>query len=109
MSYSEQCTEPDKKHFLICKGALPVAYMELGGLSNQKEGRISLLFVAKGFQRRGIGSFAIHFAEQYVKENGIDVIKAQTDEGNPAAENCFLKCGYPISRQNTKMTFCKML
>lgn len=98
-----------EKHFLICKGAMPVAYMELDGLLNKKEARISLLFVAKGFQRRGIGSFAIHFAEQYVKENGIDVIKAQTDEGNPAAENCFLKCGYTISRQNTEMTFCKML
>lgn len=100
---------PDKNHFLICKGAMPVAYMELSGLLNKKEARISLLFVAKGFQRRGIGSFAIHFAEQYVKEYGIDVIKAQTDESNPAAENCFLKCGYTISRQNTEITFCKML
>ena len=79
-----------------------IAWFSFYNKKDPAESRVSML-------RRGIGSFAIHFAEQYVKENGIDVIKAQTDEGNPAAENCFLKCGYTIFRQNTEMTFCKML
>ena len=31
-----------------------------------------MLFVAKEFQRQGIGTFAIHYAEQYVKEKNFD-------------------------------------
>lgn len=41
--------DPDEKHFLICKGAVPVAYMKINGLLNKNEAWISMLFVAKAF------------------------------------------------------------
>lgn len=101
--------DPDEKHFLICKGAMPVAYMKINGLLNKRDAWISMLLVDKGFQRQGIGSFAIHFAEQYVNEKGFRSMKIQTDKDNLAAKNCCLKCGYEIFEQNSKIKFCKTL
>ena len=100
---------PDEKHFLICKGAMPVAYMNINGLLNKNKARISMLFVAKDFQHQGIGSFAIHYVEQYLKEKGFDSVAVQTDINNSAAENFYLKCGYQIYEQNLKIQFRKSL
>lgn len=101
--------DPDEKHFLICKGAMPVAYMKINGLLNKNEAWISMLFVAKNFQRQGIGSFAINYAEQYIKEKGFDSIAIQTDINNLVAKSCYLKCGYQIYEQNLKIKFRKSL
>lgn len=101
--------DEDETHFLICKGCMPVAYMKVNGLLNKKEAWISMLFVAKDFQRQGIGCFAIHYAEQYLREKGFDSIAIQTDINNVAAQNCYLKCGYQIFEQNSKLKFRKAL
>ena len=99
----------DEKHFLICKGAVPVAYMRFNRTADKREACISVLFVAKGFQRRGIGTFAIHFAERYAKENGFDLIKVIADENHAATWNCLLKCGYTASKHNSMMILRKTL
>jgi hypothetical protein len=44
--------DPDEKHFLVCKGAMPIAYMKINGLLNTDIAWISMLFVAKNFQRQ---------------------------------------------------------
>ena len=90
---------PDEKHFLICKGAVPACYMCLSGASGERKAHISMLFVKKELQRCGAGTFALHFAERYAKENGFDFIVASADKDNTAAENCFLKCGYKKKAQ----------
>ena len=46
---------------------------------------------------------------KYAKENGFDFIAASADKNNPAAENCFLKCGYTASEQNSVTEFRKAL
>lgn len=99
----------DEKHFLICKGAVPACYMRFSGVSGERKARISMLFVAKELQRCGAGTFALHFAEQYAKENGFDFIVASVDKNNTATGNCFLKCGYTASEQNSMAEFCKAL
>ena len=68
-----------------------------------------MLFASKDFQRCGVGTFALHFAEQYAKENGFDFIAASVDKDNTAAEKCFLKCGYTASEQNSVTEFRKAL
>lgn len=68
-----------------------------------------MLFAAKELQRCGAGTFALHFAERYAKENGFDFIAASADKNNPAAENCFLKCGYTASEPNSVTEFRKAL
>ena len=83
----------DEKHFLICKGAIPVAYLKINGLDTTSEAWISMLFVAKNFQRQGIGSFAISYAEEYLREKRFTTTAIQTDEDNLPAQNLYLKCG----------------
>lgn len=100
---------PDEKHFLICKGAVPACYMCFSGASGKREARISMLFVTKELRRCGAGTFALHFAERYAKENGFGFIAASADKDNTAAENCFLKCGYTASKHNSVTEFCKTL
>ena len=98
---------PDEKHFLVCKGAMPVAYMKINGLLNSDKAWISMLFVAKDFQHQGIGSFALNYAEQYVKGLGFNEIKIQTDKENIAAINCYSNSGYQIDERNSKIKFGK--
>ena len=101
--------DPDEKHFLICKGAMPVAYMKINGLLNTDKAWLSMLFVAKDFQHQGIGSFALNYAEKYVKERGFDVINVQTDKENIIAINFYSKFGYQIYDQNSKIKLSKIL
>jgi GNAT superfamily N-acetyltransferase len=101
--------DPDEKHFLICKGALPVAYMKINGLLNTDKAWLSMLFVAKDFQHQGIGSFALNYAEKYVKQLGFDVINVQTDKENITAINFYSKFGYQIYDQNSKIKLSKIL
>lgn len=101
--------DPDEKHFIVCKGAMPVAYMKLNGLVSRREAWISMLFVAKDFQHQGIASFAINYAEEYLKEKEFKSIAIQTDINNLPAQNCYLQCGYMIVEQSTKLKLRKML
>lgn len=101
--------DADEKHFLVCKGAMPVAYLKINGLENESEAWISMLFVAKDFQCQGIGSFAITYAEEYVKSKGFASIAIQTDADNMPAQKCYLKHGYHIYEKGTKIKFHKTL
>lgn len=100
---------PDEKHFLICKGAMPVAYMKINGLLNRDRAWISMLFVAKEFQHQGIGTYALNYAEQYVREKGFSSIAIQTDIDNSAALNCYKKSGYLIYEEAPKIMLYKIL
>ena len=73
---------PDEKHFLICKGAMPVGYIRISGLLSQNSARVSMLFIAKGFHHQGISTYALHYAEQYARENGFSSIKIEADIDN---------------------------
>lgn len=53
----------DRKHFLICKGAVPVAYMRI---IKAEETKISMFFVADGFDYEKIYNFGADFANSYV-------------------------------------------
>ena len=101
--------DPDEKHFLICKGAMPIAYMKINGLLNTDNACLSMLFVAKDFQHQGIGSFALNYAEKYVKERGFNVINVQIDKENITAINFYSKFGYQIYDQNSKIKLSKII
>ncbi len=101
--------DTDEKHFLVLKGAMPVAYMKLNGLESTSEAWISMLFAAKDFQHQGIGSFAIKYAEEYIRAKGIAAIAVQTDKDNLPAQNCYLKCGYSVFEKGAKIKFRKIL
>lgn len=101
--------DADEKHLIVCDDATPVGYMKINGLLSQKEAWISMLFVAKEYHRQGVGSFAIRYAEQYVKSLEFEVIKIQTDVDNIPAINCYLKNGYRVYEKSKKIRFSKEL
>jgi GNAT superfamily N-acetyltransferase len=86
--------DSDEKNFLICKGAMPVGWMRVNGINNKDMAWISMLAVCDKFQRRGVGAYAVNYAEKYVKSNGFTKIGIHTTEDNTAAHSLYKKCGY---------------
>ena len=103
------CDDPDEKHFLICQNALPVAYLKINGLLQNHHAWLSMLFVADDYKRQGVGTFAVKWAEQYVKKHGFAALHIQTDQNNLAAIRCYLKSGYQIYDDRGKIKFIKNL
>ena len=101
--------DPDEKHFIVCNDTTPVGYIKINGLLNPNEVWISTLIVAKEQHRQGIGSFAISYAEQYVKSLKFELIKIQTDSDNIPAISCYTKCGYQIYAKGSRIKFYKKL
>lgn len=57
--------DPYEANFIIMSDNQPAAWLKLNGLNNA-EPSISMLVVDDSFKRCGTGSFAIHFAEEYI-------------------------------------------
>jgi len=85
--------DADQRHFLLTKGTIPVGYMKIDGLSGG-DSRLAMLFVAPHFQRQGIGSFAVHYAENFIREKGFSALSVSLPEENIPARNFFRKLGY---------------
>lgn len=100
-------SDGDEKHFLICKGALPVAYMNINGFENKDNSWLSMLFVAPKFHRQGIGEFAVKYAEKYVADNGFRKLNIQTTSDNIPAQNLYRKCGYLVVDSSDKVIYTK--
>lgn len=117
---SEWCSllssdDPDEKHFLIRKGAVPCAYLKVNGLeSGDETGWISMLAVAPTFQRKGAGTYAVQFAEEFLRSAGKSCVKIHTTEDNLPAGSLYEKCGYTRCdfaelHNSSKLTFMKQL
>ena len=89
--------DPDEENFLICKGAMPVAWMRINGLYNQDKAWISMLVVCDKSQRKGVGTYAVNYAESYVKSKGFSKLGIQTTEDNFSAKTLYEKLGYVIT------------
>ena len=87
-------SNPNEKHLLICMGAMPVGYMKLIGLEGKDIANISALFVSSAYQRRGIGTFAVKFAEKYLLQRGFQRARARVAFDNTPPRNLFKKLGY---------------
>ena len=61
-------TEESKytKHFLICKGAIPIAYIRIEKAEETDNTKISMFFVADGFDYEEIYNYGNDFANNYV-------------------------------------------
>ncbi len=86
--------DPDERNFLICENSVPVAWLKVNGLENTDIAWISMLVVGTAYQRRGVGRFAMDFAEDYLKGKEFRKIGIHTTEDNAAARCLYGKCGY---------------
>ena len=114
--YREWCdllsvNDPDEKHFFICKGAVPCAYLKINGLeSGDETGWISMLAVAPSFQRKGAGNYAVRYAEEFLRNAGKSCVRIHTTQDNLPAGNLYEKCGYSledIRTDNDTLTYSK--
>lgn len=103
--------DTDERHFLIRKDAVPCAYLKINGLESGDEvGWISMLAVEPAFQRKGIGTFAVRFAEEYLRNVEKSKVKIHTTCDNIPAQRLYEKCGYTLSDEGgDKLTYIKRL
>lgn len=86
--------DTDEENFLICRGVTPVAWLKINGFDNTDTGFISMLAVEPRFQRRGVGRFAVKFAEDFLLGKGKRKIGIQTTSDNAPALSLYKKCGF---------------
>ena len=85
---------PDKNRFLVCKGAVPIAFFQMSGEDGASEAVIDTVFVLPQFKRQGVGTFALHFAETFCKERGARCLTAKVAQDNGGMRNLMQKLGY---------------
>ena len=59
--------DDDERNFIVLDNDEKAAWLKLNGLKNDRI-YISMLVVRKKFQRRGVGSYAVRFAEKFAKD-----------------------------------------
>lgn len=89
--------DTDEQNFIIYKGEIPVAWLRVNGLQNKETAWISMLVVSDKWHRQGIGTFAVGFAERFIKSKGFSKVGIHTTEDNIPAQNLYKKCGYAIT------------
>ena len=90
--------DPDEAHFIIHKGAMPVAWLKLNEISDGETGWISMLAVDPPMQHKGAGQYAVGFSEQFFRSIGKKKIGIHTTDDNIPAQNLYKKCGYEITK-----------
>ena len=95
--------DPDEANFIICRGAVPTAWLKVNGLLGNCAW-ISMLVVHERFQHQGVGSFAIRFAEDFVRQKKKTALGIHTTTDNTAAQNCYGKMGYTITEEGACTT-----
>ena len=84
--------DPDEEHFLIHKGAIPAAWLKINGLQDRDMAWISMLAVEPSMQRGGVGTYAVQFAENYIRLKGLSKVGIHTTGDNIPAQNLYCKC-----------------
>ena len=60
---------------------------------------IAMLVVGEYCQRQGIGSYAVRYAEDFVRSKGFKILGIHTTIENVAAQRCYKKLGYRIHEE----------
>jgi ribosomal protein S18 acetylase RimI-like enzyme len=98
-AFESNLSDPDEANFIIRRGIVPVAWLKLNGLSGSGMAWISMLVVHENYHHQGVGSFAIRYAEDYVKEKGFTAMGIHANIENTPAVNCYKKAGYVIMEE----------
>jgi GNAT superfamily N-acetyltransferase/uncharacterized protein YneR len=90
--------DPYESHHIITADDILAAWLKINAW-NKPEICISMLVVDDAFKHKGIGRFAVQFAENQARYWAKSAIRVQTTKDNTVAKNCYLKCGYEIVRE----------
>ncbi len=86
--------DPDEINFLACLDGVAMAWFRVNGLLNSDAAWLSMLVVAKKYQRQGVGRFAVGYAERLAKERGFPELRIHTHRDNIPARACYTSLGY---------------
>ena len=92
--------DTDEKHFIIFCEDNPAGWLKINGLVGNDTAWLSMLAVAPVFQRKGLGSKAVSFFEEYISDRGFSSAGINTTEDNSAAQSLYKKCGYEITERS---------
>ena len=101
--------DPDEEHLLLCKGALPVGYMKLNGLQNERKAWLSMLFVSPFYRRQGVGRFAVKYACKELQNRGFSEMGIQTTAKNLPAQRLYEACGFVCKESGERLYYHKNL
>lgn len=90
--------QDDELNYMIRKGIVPVAWLKINGLSNDSLW-ISMLVVHEKYRRRGVGMFALKFAEDFARKTGRRHIYLCTTADNLVAQSLYKKAGYAVTEE----------
>lgn len=85
----------DELNYIIRKGVVPIAWLKLNGLSDDRLW-ISMIIVHNKFRNLGAGMFAINFAEEFALSTGRKHININTTADNIVAQALYKKAGYAV-------------
>lgn len=91
-------TDKDERNFIIYRGSIQLAWLRVNGLLSNKSAWISMLVVSNNYHRRGVGSYAIEFAEEFAKQKNFRKIGIHTTADNIPAQNLYRKHGYTVTK-----------
>ena len=91
----QSLAHPNEANFIFCHGSTPVAWLKLEDI-HEEVLWISMLVVDERYQRQGVGSHAVRFAERYAVGKGVTKIGIRTTTDNVIAHSCYRKLGYVI-------------
>lgn len=88
--------DTDEKHFIIFSEAKPAGWLKINGLDGNDTAWLSMLVIAPEHQRKGLGTAAVSFFEEYISDRGFSSAGINTTEDNSAAQTLYKKCGYEV-------------
>jgi|GEM_PF-1125412 Predicted acetyltransferase len=86
-------------NFIIYTEEKPAGWLKLNGFDGGGTGWISELVIDPSYWRRGLGSYAVSFAEKLFMSQGLRHAAIHTNEDNAAARACYEKCGYKVTER----------
>lgn len=92
--------DTDEKHFVLFFEGTPAGWLKINGLDGNGTAWLSMLAVAPEYQRKGLGTKAVSFFEEYVSDRGFSSAGINTTEDNYTAQGLYKKCGYKITEQS---------
>ena len=96
--------DSDEINLLILDQKIPCAWLKINGIDHPDTAWISMLAVLPRMKRKGIGTFAIRYAEKYLADLGKKTVCIRTTQDNLPALALYRKCGYQIVGDDSYIT-----
>lgn len=92
--------DTDEKHFIIFLEDKPAGWLKINGFDGSGTAWLSMLAVAPECQRKGLGTAAVSFFEEYISDKDFSSAGIHTTEDNSAAQGLYKKCGYEVTERS---------